>query len=128
MAGFFDGKGGGKMVEVDNGDTDSNPVKSPLELAVEKALKLSSAVTKALELEGQLEALSGSKGLPSSRVSMPEGTPHLAVDLTRAISNALANPTEEQRKNWLELSEEQIRDQIAGQVRIFAEGRGIAIE
>ena len=116
------------MVEVDNGDTDPDPVKSPLELAVEKALKLSSAVTKALELEGQLEALSGSKGLPSSRVSIPEGISHLAVDLTKAISNVLANPTEEQRKNWLELSEEQIRDQIAGQVRSFAEGRGIAIE
>ena len=116
------------MVEVDDGGTDPKPVKSPFEFAVEEALKLSSAVTKALELEGQLEALSGSKGLPSSRVSIPEGIPHLAVDLTKAISNVLANPTEEQRRNWLELSEEQIRDQIAGQVRSFAEGRGIAIE
>ena len=116
------------MVEIDNGGTDPAPVKSPLELAVEEALKLSSPVTKALELEGQMQALAGSKGLPGSRVPMPEGIPHLAVDLTRAISNVLANPTEEQRKNWVGLSEEQIRDQIAGQVRSFAEGRDIAIE
>lgn len=121
-------KGVVKMVEVDDGRTDPEPVKSPLELAVEKALKVSSPVTKALELEGQMQALSESKGLPGSRVSIPEGIPHLAVDLTRAISNVLADPTEEQRKNWVGLNEEQIRDQIAGQVRSFAEGRGIAIE
>lgn len=116
------------MVEASKGGTDPEPVKSPLELAVEEALKLSSPVTKALELEGQMQALSESKGLPGPRVSMPEGISHLAVDLTSAISNVLANPTEEQRKNWEGLNEEQIRGQIAGQIRSFAEGRGIAIE
>lgn len=117
-----------EVLEASRGDIDPKSVKSDFEVAVEKASKLSKPVSKSLELEGRLNSYERSRGaLGTSRVTMPD-VPHVAIDLEAAISNVLADPTDEQKRSWEGLSEEQKRDQIVEQIRSFAEERGMSIE